>query len=116
MDEIWLQITDCPVYLVSSQGRVRHLKGLTPLKPWVGSSDYLTVGLYHPVTKQRLRRMIHTLVAEAFLGQRPEGYEINHRDYNRHNNAVENLEYITPDENLEHRDKRRGWRKLQTLI
>lgn len=45
---------------------------------------------------------IHTLVAEAFL-VKPEGYvEINHKDGNKWNNNKDNLEWITPSENMLH--------------
>ena len=42
------------------------------------------------------------LVAKAFLGKRPKGMLINHKDTNKRNNAVSNLEYTTPAENTQH--------------
>lgn len=45
---------------------------------------------------------IHSLVAAAFIGPRPEGLVINHKDGNRLNNVVENLEYCTYSENYRH--------------
>jgi hypothetical protein len=45
-------------------------------------------------------RSIHVLVAEAFIGPRPEGAVIDHKDGNRGNCRPENLEYITHQENL----------------
>lgn len=44
----------------------------------------------------------HKLVAAAFLGPRPNGLVINHKDGNRVNNRVENLEYVTQAENNRH--------------
>jgi hypothetical protein len=41
-------------------------------------------------------------VADAFIGPIPEGMEVNHKDGNKDNNAVENLEIITPEANLLH--------------
>jgi hypothetical protein len=38
---------------------------------------------------------VHTLVAEAFLGRRPDGMVVHHKDHNRRNPRLENLEYIT---------------------
>lgn len=47
-------------------------------------------------------KRIHVMVALVFLGPRPPGMEINHRDGNKRNNSVANLEYVTPAENHEH--------------
>jgi len=45
---------------------------------------------------------VHVLVAHAFIGPRPDGKEINHIDYNCLNNTPDNLEYVTPIENIKH--------------
>ena len=45
---------------------------------------------------------VHTLVAHAFLGPRPEGLQINHIDGDCQNNAASNLEYCTASENMKH--------------
>ena len=44
----------------------------------------------------------HVLVAEAFLGLRPDGLEINHKDGVKHHCALSNLEYATKSENGAH--------------
>lgn len=46
--------------------------------------------------------LVHVAVALAFLGERPEGCEVNHIDTNKRNNHVSNLEYITHAKNIEH--------------
>ncbi len=48
---------------------------------------------------------IHRLVAEYFIGKIPKGREINHKDGNKLNNTVSNLEIVTPSENLLHRHR-----------
>jgi hypothetical protein len=45
---------------------------------------------------------VHKLVARAFIGPRPYGLQINHRDGKKWNNRVDNLEYITCAENIRH--------------
>ena len=45
---------------------------------------------------------IHRLVALAFFGPRLPGYEVNHKDGNKRNNSVDNLEYVTRSENHLH--------------
>jgi hypothetical protein len=45
---------------------------------------------------------IHRLIAMTFLGERPEGYQINHRSGIKTDNSVDNLEYCTHAENVSH--------------
>jgi hypothetical protein len=46
---------------------------------------------------------VHRLVASAFLGQSPEGkYDINHKNGDKADNSVANLEYCTSAENRKH--------------
>jgi hypothetical protein len=86
-------------YEVSSLGRVRRVKRgqgvkkLGVLKPNADRGGYLwlRIGQKHS--------LVHALVASAFIGPRPEGLEIDHIDGDKKNNAVSNLEYVTPAEN-----------------
>ena len=102
-EEIWLPIEGYTgLYEVSDQGRVRSLNygctGRTQvLKPEMLIHGYLRVGLSkNGKTKHHL---VHRLVAQAFLAN-PEGLEqVNHRDENKANNAVSNLEWCTAKEN-----------------
>ena len=53
---------------------------------------------------QRRTEYVHRLVAASFLGlpPSPEQSQVNHKDLNKSNNTVENLEYVTPAENMAH--------------
>lgn len=97
-------------YEVSSYGRVRSLdrtivtgngprklKGRT-LRPATDKIGRRNVVLYG-VDNKKTRR-IHQLVAEAFIGPRPPGMEVCHRDGDPGNNHVSNLRYGTHSENM----------------
>jgi hypothetical protein len=45
---------------------------------------------------------VHHIVADAFIGPRPEGLEVNHKDRDPSNNQPENLEYVTHSQNMRH--------------
>jgi len=47
-------------------------------------------------------RTIHSLVAEAFIGPRPYGLDINHKNGIKTDNRPENLEYCTTSQNCQH--------------
>jgi HNH endonuclease len=46
--------------------------------------------------------LVHTLVAEAFLGPKPDGMEVNHKNADRSDPSADNLEYVTHRENIQH--------------
>ena len=56
---------------------------------------YFTVNLFDCDGKRRTER-IHRLVAKAFIGEIPKGYHIHHKDGNKQNNRLDNLEIIHP--------------------
>jgi transcriptional regulator with XRE-family HTH domain len=61
---------------------------------------YLFVTL--SVNGKHTHKAIHTAVAEAFLSGRPHGAWINHKDGDKFNNRVSNLEYMSPAGNSKH--------------
>ena len=105
MIERWIPFWDGK-YEVSNLGRVRRIApGKRTqvgriLKPTLMRTGYFSVA---PVLSGKNRRVhIHELVAEAFLGARPDAHEVNHIDGCKTNNAVSNLEYVTHAQNMAH--------------
>lgn len=93
-------------YSVSSLGRVRTetKRAWVPkghiLAPNPRRRNYLSVGLQDE--RERKRHSLHAVVAAAFIGPRPEGMQINHKDGDPRNNRPENLEYCTCLQNIRH--------------
>lgn len=84
-------------YKVYSDGRIKsNGKRKVFLKGYDCGSGYDSVKLNG---KNYYR---HKVIAECFIGKRPKGYTINHKDGNKLNNNVSNLEYITREENFKH--------------
>jgi len=69
------------------------------LKADIDKDGYQRVTLYKRGGRRNSR--IHILVAIAFLNYRP-GYDVNHLDRDKTNNAASNLEVITHRENMRH--------------
>lgn len=99
--EIWKKIKDFPDYEVSNLGRVKSLKKHNEkiLKLQNGTTGYLTCVLCKDGKLNT--KKVHKLVAIAFLNHIPNGYKsvINHKNFNKKDNRVQNLEITTQREN-----------------
>ena len=110
MEEIWKDIKGYEgLYQVSNLGRIKRVlfkNNKTTiikekiLKYTVKNNGYCKVNLYKN-NKQKTYH-IHRLVAEAFIPNRDNSLEINHKDGNKKNNCINNLEWITHKENIQH--------------
>ena len=87
------------VYSVERKVRGRKWGGIT-LNPIYDKGGYTTVNLYKN-SKSKAKK-IHRLVAEAFIPNENNYLEINHKDENKTNNHVENLEWCTRGHNNNH--------------
>ena len=92
---------------VSSWGRIKSKRGRISfgcLRKDGYFRTELTQGRRRNGSRRRVE-LVHRLVAASFLGlpPSPKHSQINHKDGNKGNNAVENLEYVTPAENMAHR-------------
>lgn len=88
------------LYIVSDDGRVRNMYGLT-LRPATKPSGYLFVSLSRPVNNKREKTWhhVHRLIAEAFLPNPENKSEVDHIDGDKTNNKVSNLRWATKLEN-----------------
>jgi len=111
MTEIWHPCVGYEThYEVSNLGNVRsvermvlHEKGglkrnpSKVLKHGKGKNGYLTVCF--SIDSIRNNHSVHRLVARAFISNESNKPQVNHKDGNKHNNYVDNLEWMTRSEN-----------------
>lgn len=95
MAERWLPIAAYPDYEVSDLGRVRRGQRIRRATP--DSKGRLRVSFWANGKAKKVA--VHTLVAEAFLGPRPAGKVVRHRNGAHTVNRLTNLRYGTPVEN-----------------
>jgi hypothetical protein len=99
--EVWKSVPGYDgIYEVSNHGRFavikkdgRHLRKLNNKTP------YLSVSAKAINNNKPKTFYLHQLVANVFIGNRPDNMVIRHLDGNRYNNKVTNLTYGTPEEN-----------------
>jgi hypothetical protein len=110
MDEIetWKVISfPFNAYAINKLGQVKRVEGGRGakinriLKNTIDKYGYPVVELH--VSNKRFRRSIHTLLALTFITENiPEGYEVNHKDGNKLNHTLDNLEIVTRQQNVQH--------------
>lgn len=94
--EVWKKSKYNETYYVSNEGRIKNNDIL--LKPTKNSKGYLGVKLYCNGKPKCFR--VHRLVWEAFNGEIPDGYEINHINENKEDNRLVNLNLMSHLENI----------------
>ena len=128
--EEWKIIDNFPKYAVSNLGNVKTLfwqnnvngklypreKILTPIKRKDG---YLKVNLHNDEYKGRGKGcecLVHRLVAEAFILNQRDFTEVNHKDGDKTNNCVDNLEWCSRQQNVLHSYKLGLRKSIQEYI
>lgn len=92
-------IPNFPLYMITQEGNVFSLRHNIFLSPTQDDSGYLSVGLHKDGKKYTKR--INRLMIEVF-GSLKEGQVVNHKDSDRKNNSISNLEACTSKENARH--------------
>lgn len=102
MLEQWKAVCGFDRYEVSNFGKVRNITSGKVLRPCKGNNGYNSVVLSSDQQSAK-RKSVHRIVAEAFLPNLANLPQVNHKDGNKTNNCVENLEWCTRSENQQHR-------------
>lgn len=114
--EVWKDIPNFEgIYEASTFGNIRTKEGKTTsnsrYKKRVWKSRLLKGRGDNPKTGKRVSLwkegkqqdfLVARLIALTFLGEPPEGFTVNHKDGNRFNNRVENLEWLSLGDNIRH--------------
>lgn len=121
MKEIWKDIKEYEgIYQISNFGRVKRLDSVIATKhrsgklvnvlkqerfliPTDNGHNYLIVGLSK--NNKRKNYYVHRLVAEAFISNPQNKTQVNHKNGDKSNNNIENLEWVTAQENMIHSSK-----------
>jgi hypothetical protein len=98
-EELWKVINGYSKYEISNFGRIRNIKGLI-LKQGL-NAGYFIINILDNNGKRK-KFYIHRLVADAFLDIEPNNLQVNHKDGNKENNIITNLEWVSQSENIKH--------------
>jgi hypothetical protein len=87
-------------YLITKKGKIWSKKYKKFLKPNTNGSGYLRVEFR--IDNKRFHRVIHRVLAKVFIPNPENKKEVNHKDGNKLNNKLSNLEWVSPRENMKH--------------
>ena len=89
-----------PKYRIGRDGRVINSRGHEKTPYLHPESGYFGMNLYS--NGRGYPKRVHRLVAETFIPNPENKPEVNHKDGNKQNNSVDNLEWVTRSENMLH--------------
>jgi hypothetical protein len=98
-EELWKVINGYSKYEISSNGRIRNINGVI-LKQGI-NAGYNIINIFGD-DKKRKKFYIHRLVSSSFLDIENGKTQVNHKDGNKENNSLTNLEWTSPSENIKH--------------
>jgi hypothetical protein len=114
--EEWKTTHENEKYEVSNLGQIRNKNTKRILKKSILPSSYEIISL--SANSRQKSHLVHRLVAQAFILNSNNFPDVNHKDRNKRNNRVENLEWVTRSMNIKHsyetgtkRHKRAVWRR-----
>jgi hypothetical protein len=108
--EIYKKICGYENYEVSNQGNIKNIKTGKILKPQLSSSGYYNITLSQDGIRET--PTVHSLVAMHFIETKNQ--TVNHKDGNKLNNSIDNLEYVTYSENTKHAHDTKLMKKIHS--
>lgn len=87
-------------YYVSKDGIVINIKTKRKLKYQIDKNGYYRVSLYNK--NKQTKQFVHRLVAMAYLQNIEKLPQVNHKDGNKQNNNINNLEWCSAKQNVNH--------------
>ena len=111
-EEVWKILDNFSNYEISSFGNIRNKTTIYIFKPTI-KSGYYSVGIKND-KKKHVNMKVHRLVALCFIPNIDNKYTVNHKDHNKLNNNLDNLEWATTTEQNKH--KRKPKKEIQELI
>lgn len=114
--ESWKPLRNFPGYAGSTEGRIKNIRTQHISTPTINSKGYALVGLSRN-KKQHVVRA-HRVLAETFLGEYPD-LDVRHKDGNRSNNRIDNLEWVTRSETVRgsyESGAKKPWREIPIKV
>ena len=103
---MWKTIKRFPLYEINEEAVIRNKETNHIRKQYLNRDGYYTVSLFDGHQSKTVQ--VHRLLAETFLNQ-PEGTtEVDHIDKNRANNCLQNLRWVTHNENMQNQNNAFG--------
>jgi len=112
IEEVWKMVEGFSNYEISNLGNLRNKAKKICLKPSIKSGYYGTSIVNNE--NKRFSMKIHRLVAITFIPNPLNKETVNHKDHNKLNNKLENLEWATTTEQNNH--KRKCKKEIQELV
>lgn len=99
--EITKPIKNWEHYLITDTGKVFNTRTGNYKKPGKDRKGYLRIRLIDGRKRQATKK-IHRLVSQAFLETYSEDLQVNHKNFDKTDNRVYNLEMVTQSQNTQH--------------